>query len=171
MGLLAGDLAHVPREFDGTLLLHSYLADLALALRQTSILQKMLRLCQRLRPRARVGFHTNLASEAATVIQLMDIRIQEISILTSPAGFQLPEIINSLQAGPGASLTVTAEVGPGPAFLHQRAARSPEQWTQGAQSILVGPMADSSLAGMVRAEKAQAWRHAFPGVEMPEVVL
>ena len=171
MGLLAGDLARVPPEFNGTLLLHGYLADLALALRQTQVLQKMLALCQSLRPRARIGFHTNLASEADAALPLMKAGIHELSILASPAGFQLPEIIASLQNQPGSPLTVTAEVGPGPAILHQRAARFSEQWTHGAQSILLGPMADSSLAQMVEFEKAQAWRDAFPGIEMPEVVL
>lgn len=171
MALLAGDLARVPRKFNGTLLLHGYLADLALALRQTQVLQKMLNLCRHLRPRARIGFHTNLASDADAALPFMNVSVEEISLLTSPSGHRLPEIIKSLASQADASLMVTAEVGPGPAILHQTAASAPEQWTHGARTILLGPMADRVLAEMVRSEKAQAWREAFPGAEMPEVVL
>jgi nucleoside-diphosphate-sugar epimerase/predicted dehydrogenase len=172
MGLLAGDLAHIPREFAGTLLLHGYLADLALALRQTKAFQKMLSLCGRLRPRARVGFHTNLASEADATLPLIDARIQEISVLTSPSGLQLRQIMESLAHHADSSLAVTAEVGPGPALLHQMAANASEQWTHGAEGILLGPMADGSLAKMVTREKTQAWRDAFPGLSLlPESAL
>lgn len=171
MALLAGDLARVPTKFNGTLLLHSYLADLALALRQTQILQKMLRLCRYLRPQARIGFHTNLASEADAALPFMNVGIDEISVLTSPSGYHLTEIIKSLSGHAKGSLTVTAEVGPGPAILHQTAASAPERWTHGGSTILLGPMADGVLAEMVSAEKAQAWRDAFPDVEMPEAAL
>jgi NADH dehydrogenase len=168
LGLLAADLQHVPSGYRGTLLLHGYLADLALALNQADLLTRMLQLCHRTHPHARVGFHTNLASEADNALPLVDAPVNEVSVLTSPLGLHLTQIIGSLRPAGAKWPTVTAEVGPAPALVHQLAARCPQQWTHGADAILLGPAADETLAEALRAEKDEAWREAFPGLEMPE---
>jgi nucleoside-diphosphate-sugar epimerase/predicted dehydrogenase len=167
MGLLAGDLKRVPADFAGTLLLHGYLADLALALDQTELLEKMLRLCRRACPRARIGFHTNLAAEADNALPRLEVGVDEVSILTSPRGRQLDEIVRSLHQ----SAAVTAEVGPAPALVHQLAARRPQDWLHGADAVLLGPAAEQTLAAGLRAERVAAWAAAFAGTKLPEAAL
>ncbi len=168
IGLLAGELAAIPRGFAGTLLLHGYLTDIALALGETASLDRMLRLCRRQHPSARVGFHTNLASAAHAALPLIDTEVDDISALTSPRGLRLTETIRALQAyGPA----VAAEVGPAPAFVHALAAETPSAWTQGAGAIVLGPVADAVLGARLRSDKQAAWQTAFPGLVMLEAAL
>jgi hypothetical protein len=101
----------------------------------------------------------------------MNVIVEEISVLSSPSGLRLEETIRSLGSQPHCSPRVTAEVGPAPAILHRLAADAPERWTHGAAGILLGPMADESLAEVLKTEKAQAWIEAFPGIRMFEVSL
>ncbi len=171
MGLLAGGLVHIPRGFDGTVLLHGYLADLALALRQTHLFDAMLKRVRRACPDARIGFHTNLAAEADAVLPLLETKLDELSLLASPNGLGLDAMFRSLRERSGQSPALTAEVGTGPALLHQFAARQPQLWTHGAETILVGPAAEPVLAEVLRTEKAQAWQQAFPGLTMPDAAL
>lgn len=171
MGLLAGDLKRVPSDYRGTLLLHGYLTDIALTLNQIDLLAKMLNLCRRARPGARIGFHTNLAAEAINALPLLDARVDEVSMLTSPHGLRLAEIIGSLRNAGDKPPTVTAEVGPAPALVHKLALRCPQHWTHGAGAIVLGPAADEALAAVLRDEKSAAWTAAFPGLALPETAL
>lgn len=168
LGLLAGDLVRIPRSFDGTLLLHGYLTDLALALQKTSVLEKMLKMCRQAAPAARIGFHTNLADSAHAMLPVLSSAVDEISALSSPRGARLDEIFHSLSRVVGG---ITAEVGPAPAAVHQLAARRPHDWTHGAGAILLGPTADATLAAGLRAEKEAAWTAAFPGLPMLDAAL
>ena len=145
MGLLAGDLKRVPADFTGVLLLHGYLADIALTVNRIELLDAMLNLCRRARPRARIGFHTNLAGEADNALPLLDTRVDEISMLASPHGLRITEIIQSFRSGAGTRPAVTVEVGPSPALVHEIASRCPQIWLHGADAILLGPAADETL--------------------------
>jgi hypothetical protein len=167
LGLLAGDLERLPAGFDGTVLVHGYLADLALALDRVEMLEKMLRLCRRARPGARVGFHTNLAAEADNALPQMDVGVDEVSVLSSPRGRQLDEVVRSLRE----SASVTVEVGPAPALVHQLAARRPQDWLHGADAVMLGPAAEERLVADLRRERAEAWSVAFAGMEWPEAAL
>jgi hypothetical protein len=167
LGLLAGDLERLPAGFDGTVLVHGYLADLALALDRVEMLEKMLRLCRRARPGALVGFHTNLAAEADNALPQMDVGVDEVSVLSSPRGRQLDEVVRSLRE----SASVTVEVGPAPALVHQLAARRPQDWLHGADAVMLGPAAEERLVADLRRERAEAWSVAFAGMEWPEAAL
>ena len=171
MVFLAAGLARVPSSYRGSLLLHSYVTDLALALERRDVLERMLKICRRLRPRARIGFHTNLAGEAANVLPLLSTQVDEISVLTSPQGLNLSRSIHLLREISEGRTALTAEVGLAPAVVHQIAARSPEGWTHRADAILLGVWADTKLAELLQAEKAEAWSEAFPGLSMPEAAL
>lgn len=167
-GLLAADLAALPAEFAGTILLHGYLADMALAVRRPDLLERLLRLCRQRRPRARVGFHTNLAAEADAVLPALGTVVDEVSVLASPRAWGLPACVASLGRQVG---RVTTEVGPAPARVHEWAAQMPAAWGHGAAAVLVGPVADAGLAARLRAEREAAWRLAFPGLEFVEAAL
>jgi hypothetical protein len=171
IGLLASDLAHTPRDFSGTLLLHSYLTDLAQALERVDVVDKMLATCRRMRPRARVGFHTNLAPEAANLLPMLKTKVDEVSVLTSPGGLNLSETMRWLRQASKHPPALTAEVGPAPALVHRLAASSPDEWTHGADAILVSATADEGLATVLRSEKERSWSQAFPGLDMPEASL
>jgi predicted dehydrogenase/nucleoside-diphosphate-sugar epimerase len=169
LGLLGAGLGTVPRGFSGCLLVHGYLVDLTLSLRRPDLLDCMLAVCRSLRPRARVGFHTNMAREAQAVLPLLDTAVDEISVLSSPGALGLAETLAVLR--PGQAKRLTAEVGPAPTVVHQLAARQPSAWAHGADAVLIGPGAVPALAAQHRAELGREWAKAFPGVPLPEGVL
>ena len=170
-GLLAADLARLPRWYNGTVLLHSYVTDLALVLDRRPTLERIMNRCRRLRPHARIGFHTNLASEAVGAGSMWDVQLDEISVLTSPWGRGLRKNISLLRQTGEKPPMLTAEVGLAPAAVHNVAARDPGRWTHGADAILLGAFADKRLAELLKAEKEDAWSEVFPGLKMPEAVL
>lgn len=169
MGLLGAALRLVPVQFQGTLLLHAYLTDLALALRRTDMLDTMLARCRTLRPRARVGFHTNMASEALTALRLLETPVDEVSVLTSPRARDMARMLDSMrQAGLPRARTLTAEVGLAPSVVHRVAFEAPHHWSFGADAVLIGVAADSALAGQWRADVEQNWMAVFPGLTLPD---
>ena len=171
VGLLAAGVARVPTSYTGSLLLHGYLTDLALALDRKDVLERMLNTCRRLCPRARIGFHTNLAAEAANILPLLDAKVDEISVLTSPQGRGLDRNMDLLRQAQEPPPSLTAEVGLAPALIQRLAASSPQAWARGADAILLAASADEELGEIVRAEKEQAWSEVLPGLAMPEAAL
>lgn len=171
-GMLAAALHSVPVQFRGTLLLHTYLTDLALTLRQVGKLQRMLAMCRRMRPQARIGFHTNLAAEALEALQMISEPVDEVSALTSPRARQIPEIFAELRRkDKTGKLRLTAEVGLAPAIVHQVAYDAAEQWAHGADALLLGPGADALLDEQRRMWFEQEWSKVFPGLSVPDSAL
>lgn len=166
LGLLGGSLSEVPRGFEGSLLIHPSLVDVALALRRHDMLERMLGVCRSTHPRARIGLHTNLASEAAEALALIGVEPGEVSVLTSPGALEADAAAAELRAElPGA--TLVAEVGLAPELLHRAARLSPNAWAHGADAVLVGAVADPFLRGRVARRTEREWSLAFPGLAMP----
>lgn len=171
-GLLGSALQAVPRDFSGTLLLHGYLTDFALALRRLDMLDAMLATCRKARPRARVGIHSNMAAEAANALYLLQTSVDEVSILTSPGALGMAETIGVVRrAGRVAAIGVTAEVGLAPALVHRLAADAPHLWSFGAEAVLIGAAAEPRLFAERERALARQWMQAFPGVPVPGLVL
>ncbi len=171
-GMLASALHSVPVDFRGTLLLHTYLTDLALTLRQVGKLQRMLAMCRRLRPQARIGFHTNQAAEALEAMQMISEPVDEVSALTSPRALHIPEIFAELRRmDKTGKMRLTAEVGLAPAIVHQVAYDAAQEWTHGADALLIGTGADAFLAEQRRMWFDQEWSKVFPGLSVPNSAL
>lgn len=168
LGLLAGELAGIPRSFAGTLLLHGYLTDIAAAVGKFQELDRMLNLCRSSHPHARIGFHTNLASALHAGLPFLSAKVDEVSALSAPGGLGLTERFAGLQSS---GARVSAEVGPAPAFIHQFAAAKPAGWLHGSDTIVLGPAAEPTLLAGLSAERKAAWGIAFPGLEMPATAL
>jgi predicted dehydrogenase/uncharacterized protein YbjT (DUF2867 family) len=172
MGLLGAGLQGISRDFRGTILLHGYLVDLALSLRRIDMIERMLATCQRMRPAARIGFHTNMAVEALQALDEIETQVDEVSVLTSP---DAPDMAGTLDAmrtlGRPGKITLTAEVGLAPWSVHRVAFDAPELWAQGADAVLMGIGADATLARQQRLELEREWRRVFPGTGLPEGIL
>ena len=172
IGLLAAALHELPRHFSGTVLLHTYLTDLVLSLRRFDILERMLMTCRRLRPQARLGFHTNMAAEALRAVPLLGDLLDEVSVLTSPRALEIFELFGAMrQADRAHKLRLTAEVGLAPEIVHRVAFDTPESWTHGADALLIGSGADALLAEQHRERLEQEWFKVFPGLSLPEGVI
>jgi len=172
LGILGAGLHAIPAEFEGVILLHGGLMDFALSLRRLDMLEKMLRVMRRRCPRARVGFHSNLAAEALNAMHLIDVPIDEVSLLTSPRALGMEEIFRAMRRVEGRSdVGLTAEVGLAPDIVHSAAFDAPGRWAFGADAVLLGMGADPVWAGQRRARMSRDWKSAFPGLEMPEGVL
>jgi nucleoside-diphosphate-sugar epimerase/predicted dehydrogenase len=166
--LLAGDLARVPRSFPGTLLLHPYLADLALALDRLDRLQALLDILRRQRPRARTGLHSNLWRDAINAAALLERPPQALSLLASPTGRTLAGARTALDLDPSLqALELTAEVGPAPLQVHRLAHGDPERWTGGAGAVLIGGLADDRIFAAATRDIAARWERAFAGTAPP----
>jgi predicted dehydrogenase/nucleoside-diphosphate-sugar epimerase len=166
-GLLGGALRGVPRGFRGAVLLHASVCDLALALRRYDMLERMLVVCRRAHPRARIGLHTNLASEAADALCLMEAEVDEISILVSPNTTD-HDVVSELRAAVAARVRLVSEVGAAPALVQRAAAIGPHAWARGADAVLIGAAADGFLRSRIAVDRARAWSEAFPGLAAPE---
>ena len=172
MGLLTAGLHDLPHDFQGTLFLHTYLTDLALTLRRLDMLERMLTTCRRLRSRARLGFHTNMASEALRALQMMREPLDEVSVLTSPRALGISEVFAAMrQVDVTNKLRITAEVGLAPDIVHRVAFDAPECWAHGADAVLIGTGANTLLAEQNRKRFEQEWRKVFPGLSPPEGAL
>jgi hypothetical protein len=169
---LAASLQSAIPEFTGTLLLHPYLTDFALSLRRLDLLEHLLKICRQARPRARVGFHTNMAAEALNALWRLETRVDEVSVLSSPGALKMETIFKEMRRASGhAGFKLTAEVGLAPSIVHQAAFDAPQRWAFGADTVLIGPGAEPTLAAQRQLEVEQEWGRAFPGLTMPEGVL
>lgn len=169
--LLAGDLARVPASFTGTLLLHPYLADLALALDRLDRLEALIGILRRQRPRARVGFHSNLWRDAVNAAALLETTPDALSLLASPTGRTVARARAALDLDPALrGIELTAEVGPAPLELHRLAFADPGRWMGGAEAVLIGALADERLFTAVTRDAAEHWAGAFPGMAPPAVL-
>ncbi len=172
VGLLAASLQSTVSEFAGTLLLHPYLTDFALSLRRLDLLEHMLKICRQVRPRARIGFQTNMAAEALNVLWRLETRVDEVSVLSSPGALKMEMIFKEMRQASGhTDFKITTEVGLAPYIVHQTAFDAPHCWAFGADTVLIGPGADPTLAAQRQLEVEQEWGRAFPGLAMPEGVL
>jgi predicted dehydrogenase/nucleoside-diphosphate-sugar epimerase len=170
-GLLAGELSALPHSFDGTVLLHPYVVDLALALDELRSLDTLLGIVRRERPRARVGLHSNLALAAANAIATLVEPVDELSVLASPNGQDgtLGRVRGWLETLTATRLTrLTAEVGPAPLNVHRLASREPERWAQGADALLVGGMAEPLVYERISPAVRRRWAGSFGGTPLPE---
>lgn len=172
MGLLAAALHDVPSQFKGTLLLHGYLTDLAFGLRRLDMLERMLAICRRARPQARLGFHTNMTGDALNFLRLAREPVDEVSALTSPRALAGSEAFEAMRLAVGAGkLRVTAEVGLAPDVVHRVAFDAPDCWAHGADALLIGPGAEAVLNEARRGRVEQEWAKVFPGLSLPEGVV
>jgi predicted dehydrogenase len=169
VGLLAASLRSIPAGFDGNILIHTYLADIALSLRRLDMLDRLVGMCRRAHPKARVGFHTNLASEALNALWMLETSVDVVSVLTSPHALHMDAMVRGMrEAAQNREITVIAEVGLAPDVVHRAAFKAPQTWTFGADGILLGLAAEPSLADRRRVELAKSWGDAFPGLSLPE---
>jgi len=167
--LLAGDLARVPARFEGTLLLHPYLADLALALDRLDRLEALLGILRRRQPRARIGLHSNLWRDAVNAAALLERPPEALSLLASPSGRTLAGARAALELDPSLhGIELTAEVGPAPLPVHRLAHGEPERWTGGTGAVLISGFADSRLFAAAARGRAARWEQAFAGTAPPE---
>ena len=68
-------------------------------------------------------------------------------------------------------MEITAEVGPAPVAVHERAALDPGSWAGAgggrADAVLVHAVADADLAEAWREDAGVRWGAAFPGMPFP----
>jgi hypothetical protein len=172
MSLLVAGLHQVPAEFRGTLLLHGYMTDLALSLRRLDMLERMLGICRRARPRARIGLHTNMAAETLNALAMLDVSVDEVSVLSSPHALNMASLLAAMRlAGGHSGRRLTTEVGVAPALVHRVAAEAPEHWAHGADAVLVGAAAEPAIFRQRRQEIGRDWAEAFPGLDLVDEVL
>jgi hypothetical protein len=167
-GLLAAELTALPAAFNGTLLLHPYVVDLALALGDHDSLEVLLGIIRRERPHARVGLHSNLAEAAANAVATLSARVDELSILSSPnAGEQL----RRLKGWVGSSaVRLTAEVGPAPLEVHRLACCEPRRWAEGADAVLIAGLAEPVLFEQLAVSARRRWAAVFGSIPPPDSV-
>jgi hypothetical protein len=137
-----------------------------LALRQYDMLERMITLCRKAHPDARVGFHTNLAAEAVDALSLIGVEIDQVSVLTSPntSGGGNIDDVRGAASGP---IRVVAEVGPAPMAVQRAAAGAPNAWAHGADAVLIGAVADEFLRPRIVENREREWDLVFPGLRMP----
>lgn len=162
-GFLAAGLAGIPRGFSGTLLLHSYLTDLALGVRRPDRLDSMLAMIRKSFPKARIGFHSGMAGEAINALSTLDTKVDEISIISSPCSLEARKYFPLVPSG----VSLTAEVGMAPSVAHRLAMAESGKWANGASALLIGGGADQFLAGRRVETIEDEWENAFPGLKMP----
>jgi predicted dehydrogenase/nucleoside-diphosphate-sugar epimerase len=165
-GLLAGDLARIPATFRGTLLLHPYLTDLALALGAADRLEHLLGFMRARKRHARIGVHSNLGLELANAVVGMNEPPQLLSVLTAADRGPLAAMRTWLDSVVATRrVELAAEVGPGPQAVHRIAYREPARWATGrATSVLVSGYASQGLFAAATADLSERWNEAFPGL-------
>ncbi len=158
--MAASGAAMLPREFDGWVMLHPYLVDMALTLRAPENIRRMAAAVERFLPKARIGLHTNMLLEIRKELHSLGRAAAGISFLASPDAPGLDSVVSG-----SPDFEWTAEVGPGPEAMQRMASARPQAWTHGAESILIGASADKELGGLRREARQRAWSAAFPGAE------
>jgi hypothetical protein len=169
IALVTAELAQIPRTFRGVVLLHPYVADLAIALERYEQLENLLGI---LSARCgRIGLHSNLGVLAANALCLLTVTPQVLSLLASPRS---SHVISGIRRNLDAvdrlrGIHLTAEVGPAPVFVH-RAAADASAASVGADSTLLSALVDDHVFAAARVSMRTRWRIAFPGVELPSIV-
>jgi len=170
VALVAAELAQLPRDFRGVVLLHPYITDLAIALERYDQFERLLSLIAS--GQRRFGVHSNLGKLAANALSLVTIAPHVLSVLASPHSSnmiaQMRADLHEVERLRAVHLT--AEVGPAPVFVH-RAAATKELQIKGADSLLISALVDPRLFTSVESAVRSQWAHAFPGVDLPDVVL
>jgi nucleoside-diphosphate-sugar epimerase/predicted dehydrogenase len=170
MGLLGSSLKSIPKGFSGTLLLHGYLTDVALSLNRHDILDKMIALCRKRHPRARVGIHTNMLIEVSHALKVLKNKINDISVLSSPNAYNMEKHLENIRNSSD-NIRITVEVGIAPALIHQLAYKEPSQWLHGTSDLVIGIEGEPSLYNQLREEREFEWNRVFPGLSYPHEVL
>jgi hypothetical protein len=170
VALTAAEVAQLPRGFNGTVMLHPYITDLALALERYDLLDRLLRLLRS--SGSRIGLHSNLGRLAGNALALMPTTPDVLSVLattgpTSPL-LNIRSDLSSIERLRRVHLT--AEVGPAPTFVHDAVAHQELDLT-GADSVLVSGLAMPAVRGAVERSASARWNAAFPGTRLPEIVL
>jgi hypothetical protein len=165
-GLLSAALESIPQSFRGTILLHGYVTDLALALGRIDILRDLLVLVRKRRPGAKLGFHTNLAREVANAVSSLLDHVEIVSMLSSPGAADVPAAMKLIRQEAN-SVIVSAEVGPAPVVIHRLAVNTPYRWAHTADALVVVAHADDAVAQLCHKAFVQRWRRAFPGFSCP----
>jgi predicted dehydrogenase/nucleoside-diphosphate-sugar epimerase len=159
--LVAGEVARIPASFRGVVLLHPYLVDLAVALERFDRLEALFHAIGR---GHRLGVHSNLARETANALALLHQVPEVLSVLVSPNTSALPAIGSWLTRDERLrGIHLTAEVGPSPLGLHLLAARDPDRWLPGANSLLVSGLANSAVYAAAERGFDAEWGRQFEG--------
>jgi len=113
-----------------------------------------------------------MAAEALRALQTLREPLDEVSVLTSPRALGISEVFAAMrQVDVSHCLKLTAEVGLAPDIVHRVAFDAPECWAHGADAVLIGTGADTSLTEQYRKKFEQEWRKVFPGLSPPEGAL
>ncbi|HKO96199.1 MAG TPA: Gfo/Idh/MocA family oxidoreductase [Pyrinomonadaceae bacterium] len=169
IGLVGAALHAVPPSFRGTIFLHVYITDLALTLGRIDILERMLAMCRRIRPHARLGLHTNMAAETLETLRILGEPVDEVSALSSPRALGIGKVFDAMrQVNQSSKFKLTAEVGLAPAIVHATAFNTPTAWAHGADAVLIGPSAHEALGARFHSQLERDWAEVFPGLGLPE---
>jgi len=170
--LLAADLARLPRDFDGTVLLHSFLADLTAGLTRGDLLASLV---ARIRMGARfaaVGVQTNIVREVLNQLVYLEEPIQALHFLSSPNSGKVRAAVEQVKSAERLShCRLVAEVGAVPSPLYGEILRKADTWLNGAEGVVVDGVCDPVIARFRRRTLAQAWKQAFPGLSFPDSAL
>ncbi|GEM_PF-878788 len=170
--LLAADLALLPRDFGGRVLVPAFLTDLAVATWQDGRLEVLLGQIRASRPRAAAGLQTNILPHTLNRALYLRRPPSAMHFLSSPSAEFLSEAVKNLRCVPHLrDCRLAAETGPLPALLASHTAQNLRQWDHGAGAVVVDPICIGSLAQFRRDRLADAWRRAFPGLELPASAL
>lgn len=165
--LLAADLAKIPRDFKGNILLNSFLFDLAVGVDRIAAVEAMLKSMRGRAPSARIGVQTNIPRDAANLLVYLKEPVDVIQFLTSPGALYPAQTIGALKSSERfARCRFGAEAGLLPAPVFADILESPRAWLHGADYLVVDALCDARLANARRETIRSAWTAAFPGAEM-----
>ena len=169
--LLAADLAQIPSDFRGALLIHSFPTDLVVALSLPGRLETWIQQAKRRAKLARVGAQTRIARDAFNTLVYLNQPLDFIHFLSSPGSSDLKDLLNHIRSSACfGDLSLVAEVGPAPGDIHRKALRDAASWSQGANALVVDAVCDDALADIRRRALSKSWRRAFPGLCCPETI-
>jgi hypothetical protein len=170
--LLAADLASLPWDFDGTILLHSFLVDLGVALDRPDRIGPMLSQVRAKASHASLGIQTNILRDALNLLVYLETPVQSIHFLSSPGCAHAGRAVEQLRASRRFGGThLGAEVGSVPSALFAEIMDRHGDWLQGADTVVVDALCDPRLAGLRRKRLEKAWKEAFPGTLLPSTAL
>jgi predicted dehydrogenase len=168
-GLATASLAGIPRGFRGTLLLNGYLTDLATTFERRDFIARVLARARRRCPGARVGFHTAIPREAGrTLVEAGPVHC--LCILSSPSAASAADFaMVAGQAGPG--VEIISDPGPMAPPVAARMGAVAEGLRHGARRLILPSLAHPLTAELRAGVLSAAWKSAFPGAGLPEVLV